>query len=199
MANLRRLRVTWSGFPVVGDCVSTFYSRSSTPTGFPGAVRSFFSSVAGLALPAVTITVPNSGDVISDVDGSLQGVWVDGTAPAAVVGTNTGDFAKGVGAQVRWHTDGVVGGRRVVGSTFIVPLAGGIFDTDGTLDATYVTALKTAGDALITSQTDLAIWSRPQPAREGAHGTLPARTGSSNFVLTCTAPDRVAWLRSRRQ
>lgn len=199
MADLRRLRVVWSGFPVVGDGVTTFYTRSTDPTGFPGAVRSFFSSVAGLAFPALTITVPNTGDVISDVDGSLQGVWTDGTAPAPVTGTNTGDFAKGVGAQVRWHTDGVVGGRRVVGSTFLVPLAGGIFDADGTLDTTYVTSVKTAADALIASQTTLAIWSRPQPAREGAHGTLPARPGSSNFVLASSVPDRVSWLRSRRQ
>lgn len=200
MTVLRRLKVDWSGTPVVGASVSTFYSASPDPTGFPSAVRAFFAALGGLAFPPLTITVPNTGDLINVQTGMLEGTWTDGTAPAPFSGTNSGDYAKGVGGQIRWVTGSVVAGRRLEGSTFLVPFAGGIFDTDGTLDTTMVTALKGAGDALIASPSMLSIWARPLPARPKKNGgTLPARTGESHMVMSCKVPDRVSWLKSRRR
>jgi len=199
MTDLRRMRVTWTGAGVVGDGVSTFYSANPDPSGFPAAVRAFFNGLGTLAFPPLTVQVPNTGDTISSVDGALVGTWTDGTVPAPFVGTNTGDYAKGVGGQIRWVTNAVVNRRRLEGSTFLVPFAAGIFDTDGTLDTSMVTALKTAGDTLIASTSMLSIWARPLPARPGAHGTLPARPGESHLVMACKVPDRVSWLKSRRR
>lgn len=181
------MRVTWTGSPVVGDSVTTLYF-SGSGTGRPAAARAFFASFA-LALPAgLTITIPNGGDKIDDGTGNLAGSWSEGTAPAPVTGGTAGEYAKGVGMQVRWRTDGIVGSRRVVGSTFIVPIVGSVFDTDGSLDNATVAANLTAANALISSTASLLVWSRP----------TPSRLGTSNPVVGATAPDRVSWLRSRR-
>lgn len=186
-AVLERIRVTWSGAGVVGPGLTTFYwtqPNSSTPAG----IRTFFSSLAALFPPSVTINVPNSGDLIDDSTGALTGSWVVGTTPAPVVGSSAGAYSAGVGAQVRWRTGGIVGGRRSVGSTFLVPCTGGAFDTDGTLQPSTVTLIQNAANALLAAQPNLAVWSRP----------TSTRSGSSHVITSAVVPDRPSWLRSRR-
>lgn len=187
MGSISRLRVSWTGGGVIGGGVSTFYFAGADGAN-PGAVRSFFNASPLLFPASVTITVPNNGDVIENTTGDLVGTWTSGGALAPVSGTNTGDFAMGVGMRVRWLTAGIVAGRRVNGSTFLVPIASGIFDTDGTLDGATVTAEKTAADALVAAAPALCVWSRP----------TPSRAGSSHLVMSTQVPDKVSWLRSRR-
>lgn len=188
MATLERIRVTWSGSGVVGPGLTTFFFTQ--PTGaLPSAVRTFFSSLAALFPPSVTIQVPNNGDLIDEATGALAGTWTVGSTPAAVVGSSAGAFQLGVGAQVRWRTAGIVGGRRSVGSTFLVPATGGAFDTDGTLQSTSVTLIQNAANALIVASPNLAVWSRPKGIRSGV----------AHVVTAATVPDRPSWLRSRRR
>lgn len=172
---------------MTGTGLSTFYFGTSG-TGVPAAVKSFFQSFA-LALPNnVTITIPQDGDLIDDATGNLVGTWSESSGGGTVQGGTAGDYAQGVGMQIRWQTGGIVGNRKVVGSTFIVPVTGAVFAADGTLDDATVTANRTAGTNLITAQPTLRVWSRPRVGR----------AGSSYAVTACRAPDRVSWLRSRR-
>lgn len=187
MAVLARLRCTWNGAGVVGPGVSTFYFDSAD-TGASTAVLAFFNTAPLLFPSSVQITVPSGGEMINDGDGSLAGTWNDPGTGGVVTGTNTGDFAMGVGFQVRWQTAGIVGGRRVVGSTFIVPIASGIFDTNGTLDTATVTAEQSAANTMIGGSVTFKVWSRP----------TPSRVGTSNNITSAVVPDRVSWLRSRR-
>lgn len=183
-----RLRAVWSGAGVVGPGVSTFYSLD-TAVGFPAAVRAAFEAWKSLFPPAVTITVPNNGDVIDAATGELTGVWTEGSAPAPVVGTGTGVYARGVGAQVRWRTPGIVGGRRVVGSTFLVPMVTLGFDTDGTLGAGAITTIQTGAAAYLAGTPGALIWSRPTSSRAGA----------TSLISSYTVPDRPSWIVSRRR
>lgn len=95
--------------------------------------------------------------------------------------------------RVKWFTGGIVHGRMVQGSTFIVPLMTTAYETDGTLTSAVTSNASTAANTLI-SATDTVIWSRPFPGSTGN----PARAGSSHAVIAATIPDKVSWLRTRR-
>lgn len=193
-----RLRVSWSGSGVVGPGLSTWYALDTSP-GFPAAVRAFYAALASNLPTSVSVSVPNNGDVLDPATGALTGTWTDGSVPAVVNGSGAGTFALGVGVQVRWSTGSIVSGRRVVGSTFIVPVVSPVFDSDGTITTATMTGLRTASANLITAAPYLVVWSRPQPARTGAHGPLPARAGSTALIGGSSWPDRPSWLTSRRR
>lgn len=186
MANIERMRVTWTGAPVTGDGLSTFYFKSGTTA--PAAIKTFFTAVAPYVASGVSWEIPTSGDVIDETTGGLTGVWA-AAGGGTVASSGNAEHAQGVGARLKWLTGGIVAGRRVVGSTFIVPVHRLMYDTDGTLAAGMVTAMFAAGSALVTATTpNLVIWSRP----------TPSRSGSSHPIVASVFPDKVSWLRSRR-
>lgn len=187
MPNLQRVRTTWSGSAVVGPGVSTFYVDEGV-TGFIPDFDAFWDSLASLLPVGVTLSTLNSGDLIDIDTGALTGTWTD-AGTATTTGTASGTFALGVGAVINWRTSGIRNGRRVRGSTFIVPIADSFFDTSGTLSSSAVTALNAAPNTLITAVAGLRIWSRPGPL---------GNDGQSNTVVSADVPDRPSWLRSRR-
>ena len=193
-----RLRVVWSGSTVVGPGLSTFYALDTSP-GFPAAVRQLFESWKTNFPTGTTITVPNNGDVINPATGTLTGTWTDGTAPAPVTGTGTGVYAKGVGAQIRWKTPGIVNGRRVVGSTFLVPMVTIGFDTDGTLGPATITGITTAATTYLASVPGALVWSRPYPGDPSATPPKPSRVGTTSLINAVQVPDRASWIVSRRK
>jgi hypothetical protein len=96
-----------------------------------------------------------------------------------------------VGARVKWNTNGLFGDRKVVGSTFIVPLIINAYEGAGNLTSAVITNLQSAANALVTDMAgDMVIWSR------GRVGGPPI--GEKNAVVSASAPDKVSWLRSRR-
>lgn len=172
---------------MVGPGVSTFYFGEAA-SGFPADLFNFWDALKGIIGGGVTVTVPDSGDLIDVATGELSGTWTD-TGGGAISSTGIGDYALGVGARIRWHTNGVVGGRRVVGSTFIVPLAPGSYQSSLGLTNAVVTTLTAAAGALFSAASGPNhVYSKPRPGR----------AGSSHPVVSASAPDAVSWLRSRR-
>lgn len=199
MAQVRVMRVALSGDAVVGGGVMTFYNTSETATGWPAAVKQFLNAAPLMWPTALTFTVPNVGDVIEHSTGELLGSWTDGPAQAAFSGTNTGDWAAGVGIRVVWETNNIHSRRRFRGSNFLVPVAAGIFDTNGTVDEATRTERLTAATAYIASQAQAAVYARPKPERpKKGGGTLPQEPGFFAPIITARIPDKVSWLRSRR-
>lgn len=189
MATLKRLRVEWAGSSIDGPAVSTFYVSDVT-SGFPAAFLTFFNDIKALFPPGVTITIPNEGETISDLTGDLNGFWTD-TGGGSVTGTGAGGYTRGVGIRIKWKTTGIFSGRRVVGSTFLVPADKGTFTTDGLPTTATVDALEDAGNNLIGDvDGDFLIWSRPN--------NVSLTNGDSNPVIAPDMPRRVSWLRSRR-
>lgn len=187
MTTINRLRVVWGGSGITGPGLSTFYFGSAAVDA-PDDVFDFFNAAPLLYPTKVSIFVPSGGDQIDDVTGDLVGTWDGGDVGGLVSGTNTGDFFAGVGTRVKWPTNGIVGGRRVVGSTFLCPIASAIANTDGSIDSATVTSLAASAAALVAAQPTMRIWSRP----------TPARAGTSSVVQTVEVPGRTSWLRSRR-
>lgn len=193
MTSLNRVVVEWGGSPIVGRACSVLhYSASDNAAPPVAAIASAFESFKSCIAAGVTITVPGSGDVINDVDGSLVGSW---TATAPPVVTATGSFvpAAGVGACVSWNTGGIVPGtkgpRRLRGRTFLVPLSSGMYQSNGTLlDANI--SLINAWASSIMGAGPLAVWHRPNAAA--------GIVGNSYGVQSFRVRDKVAYLSSRR-
>ena len=172
---------------MTGPGVTTFYWNEAD-TGFQPKVIAFFNAVKNVVAVGVTWTIPASGDLIDVATGEITGAWVDGTS-SSVASAQAGNYAAGVGARIAWQTSGIRNGRRVRGSTFIVPVTVAGYDAGGTLATSVIDACNTAAGTLFTAgATGLRIWSRPGPS--GA--------GQANTVLNGSCPDRVSWLRTRR-
>lgn len=187
MPNLQRVRVLWSGSPVVGGGVSTFYLDEAA-TGHVAAIRQFFQSINAFIASGVLIDVQPSGDLIDIATGALTGAWNE-SGVGQVVATGSGLHVGGTGARVVWATSGIRNGRRVKGSTFIAPLSANLFEADGTPVAAAITAIEGAASALRAAlPTQLIIYSRPG-------GGLP---GLGSPVISSSVPNRASWLRSRR-
>lgn len=186
MADIQRIRVELTGITALPG-VATFYSEVAVPSA-KADITTFFTSIAGLMPNGLQITVPNSGDVIDDTDGSLTGVWTEGTA-STIGASGSGVYAAGVGARVVWGTNGIRNRRRVRGSTFICPMVASEFDSTGTIGSSALTTLRNAATVLASSGL-LRVWSRPT--------SVVAADGASHTVLNGSVPDRVTALRSRR-
>jgi hypothetical protein len=137
----------------------------------------------------VTWSIPNSGDIINDANGALEGVWTGGTA-AQVTGTGASLYAQGVGYRIVWNTNGIRGSRRVRGSSFMCPMDSAMLDAAGTLGSTQIAAIVTAATSVISNSPDeLRVWSKP-------HKGLA--DGTSHVVTSASVPDQISWLRTRR-
>lgn len=190
MATLSRLEVTWSGTPVTGGGISTFYSSNSDPTAFYTAVRAFFVAVGPSIASGVTFSFSPSGDTIESTTGQINGSW-SLTTPTAVAASGSSNWAMGVGTRVRWLTAGITRGRRVRGSTFLVPLGGNLYDGTGSIADATVSTLATAAVTLAAADSgSMRIYSRPT--------SIAAADGVAHAVTGSDLPDRVSWLRSRR-
>lgn len=189
MTSLNRLVIAWSGPNVVGSAVSVLHYSASDNSAPPvAAVVTALQGIRPVMAGGVIATVPNTGDVIDDVTGTLTGVWsTTGGAAVAMTGYATGPA--GVGACIGWQTGGIVYGKKLRGRTFMVPLSGDSYDSTGTLTANVLSVLGTFANAMQASGP-LAVWSRPNPAK--------ARVGNSYGVVSNRIRDKVAILTSRR-
>lgn len=188
MATLERIRVTWTGSPVVGPSVSTFYRDVANPATVLAALTSFFTAIAGVLPAGLQIAVQGSGDLIESTDGSLAGSW-SGSGGGVVNASGSSGFTMGVGARVVWGTNGVHGGRRVKGSTFLVPISSNNFEGAGAIAASFISTVQAAADTLV-NDTDGAMVILSKPSL--------TESGEFSPVVSALVPDAVSWLRSRR-
>lgn len=184
--------VQWNGAPG-GTGYSVFYFADGT-VGIPGALQAFYTTLQGRVTNDITWVIPSSGKQLDPANGNLVGSWSE-TPVANVSGTSVSSYAAPTGGVIQWNTDTVVNNRIVKGRTFIVPLASGSYDTDGSLIAATLTDLQTAGDGLVTFGTPgTVIWSRPI---KDQNGNL-LRAGTEATVQSATARDYAAILTGRR-
>lgn len=175
-----------------------YVSGGSEPTG--SQAQSAVNAVAGLwealksLLPnEVSIQVSPTVDTYDDITAVLTGSQVVSTPPPVKVGLGTGTYAGGVGFKIDWNTGVILGGRRVVGRTYVVPATSTVFDIDGTLAASAISAANTAAANMLTAMStggcNLAVWTKP-----GGVSSVPGMTA----VTSGTCRDKTAILRGRR-
>jgi len=187
MTTLVRVRVALGGTAVTGPGVSTFYSAGAASVIQP-ALKAFYTSLLSAFPIGLTITVPTAGETIDDNTGAINGAWAAGSG-GTLTGAGAGNYPAGVGARIVWETAGITGGRRVRGSTYLVPLAGGSYDADGSIIAAGIVSFDAAASTLVTALGgEMVILSR----------VTSSHSGTSHAVTSSRTPDKVSWLRSRR-
>ncbi|HEX6827321.1 MAG TPA: hypothetical protein VF077_13465, partial [Nitrospiraceae bacterium] len=147
---------------------------------------------------ALTIVVPNSGDVIDTGTNQITGAWV-GSGGGTTSSTATANpFSGTSGALVRWQTGAVLNGRRVTGRTYLVPLNNLQYANDGSLSGTCVNAIQTAAAALITALApNLRVYGPPRDADPDVEGDL-GKPAIDAATIAAIVPDLAVVMRSRR-
>lgn len=190
---VEQYRAFWS-IPNAGPAVSTFHGVANVPATaqlFADNIRAFFNTLAARLPDEVSITFDTEVVTIDTATGVLESVEPVAN-PAVVDGSGTGVWAAGTGARCVWVTGNVIAGRRVRGSTYLVPLAANQYDANGQIVSTAIAAITNAGTTLIADNLadgcPLQVYSRPIPGRPGAVST----------VQSASTPAVVGTLRGRK-
>lgn len=188
MASLSRVVVEWSGQAVKGLSVNVLHFLHDGAGPSSAGILAAYSNLAGRTYSLQKITVPNTGEIIESTTGDLVGVWTS-SGGGVVSGAASNPGPAGVGACVTWSTGAIIAGRHVKGRTFLCPLAGDAYESDGTLTAAFLTN----GAAFITALQaagTLEIWHRPTSSGGSDGAACPVVSGRMR--------DHVAYLSSRR-
>lgn len=191
---LLQVTVEWGGFPGAPGYTNLHYTNAGIITSAVDnaveASRKLFDDHKSLYASNETFTVSNEVKEFDIVTGALIGLHSPGTPAAVVTGSGSASMGPGpAGACVSLGTDGVNRGRRVRGRVFLVPIAVGWFQNDGTLVPATIPLIEGAFTTWRTSAAyETLVWSRPRLGAGGA--AFP--------ILSSTVRDRVAVLRSRR-
>jgi len=164
------------------------------------AVGDFAQTIAAHTASGVRLAVQPEVEVVDESNGQVGDI-IGTTAPAAVSGPTSGNYAGPSGAVINWLTADVWNGRRVRGRTFIVPLAATAYDAQGTLQSTTITALTGAANTLRAREdVQLSIFRRPIRGKTSglSDETVVISPGGQYRVTSAAVPDKVAILRSRR-
>jgi hypothetical protein len=176
----------WTGFPGAPGYTVLYWNDVTGPNLV--ALQAFWAGIMDRLPTNTTIQVQNSGDRIDENTGAVVGSWA-GPSQVSLVGTMGGAYSAPSGAHINWRTSAIINGRRLKGRTFLVPLGGAAYDSDGTLAAATLTDLRANLATFVTAAAaDLRVWHRPV----GGAG------GSAGVVTAADIPDKTAVLRSRR-
>lgn len=191
MSGLLRLTTVWEGAPGLPG-YTNFYghhngvSAQDVADQFADDIHDFWNTVNGYLPAAVSVTISPTWQSIAEATGDVQAEGQVASPPALVQGTWGGVWAGNCGVAVDWHTSTFISGRRLKGRTYLVPFAN-VFEYNGTLVSTAITAIGDAATTLYTGSTNMVVWHRPV----GGAG------GSSAQITSVSISDRVAILRSR--
>lgn len=195
---IARIVCPWGNWPG-SPGVSVFYGDAATMQPLVTGLKTFFDQFSTFVPSGLSISVPNSGDLLDEATGTITGAWSLPTAPNPTTMTGTGVYAGNAGMVVHWLTTTVLDGRRARGRTFIVPLVSGAYDSQGSLTTTAVGAAQSAATALVTAASgSLTVWHRPKFQKPKTTPPTIIRQGSKAVVTSAKVPDLAVSLRSRR-
>jgi hypothetical protein len=162
------------------------------------AARTFWDAIKANMPNEVSFVVSPVVDYYLTSDASLSGSVSAPTPPVAVLGTGTASYSMAAGLKLNWNTTTIRNGRRVRGSTFLVPTTSSAFNQTGTADTTVRTAINTAAAAYLNalSATGLkgVVWSRPLD-EDDPNGP---RDGATADITGVEVSEKTAILRGRR-
>lgn len=211
MTSILRVKLRWSGFSgAPGYTIFHFRDFGGTGEWNPGVpeataavsrVNDFGLGIRTVLPAGVSVQTENTVEEIEDTTGELVDIW-NGTGGMTSVGTGTAGaaYAAPVGAVINWRTNTVRKGRRIRGRSFVVPLAGDKYQSDGSLSADCITAITNAANALAagTGTPDLGVYARPTRTKNTDGTTTTTPDGQWAPVGSVNIPDKAAVLRSRR-
>jgi hypothetical protein len=196
MTSILRMRVGWSGSLVTGPGVSTLYCSATASAGWPAATSTLFANIKGVVPTGITFDIPSVVDELDLDTGELLGAYTLGGGGTQTSSGGAVDYKPGVGLRIRWGTNGVVGGRRVSGTTFVCPIISSAVP-NGVVDSSQRSVIASAGAAYIAAAGFTPMVYSPKvennPDPKGKN-----RPGAQTEITSCSVPVQMTWLRSRR-
>src|SRR3954447_19543393 len=154
MAVIQRIRATWTGFAGAPG-YSNFHFSTTDPLAASAAaaaarVRTFFFDCRSYLVAGSTVSIDTAVPFFNEEDGLVfQEVAITAPSPVSGLAPSQG-YSGATGASVKWSSATYREGHRVYGRTYLVPLAGGALQNNGSLDDTARSVLTTAAAALLT-------------------------------------------------
>lgn len=197
-----------SGRAVGGGVNSWTFVQAAIPSDpFPpssvdlvrDSLETFYTDLDGYFPPSGHVTLPPEASLYDESTGQLTAV-VSGTGGSAVVDGTDASSKTSRATQLKIQTrSGVIqDGRELRGGIFFGPISETALTISGVLDSATITAVETAGSALLSTLVAggvlMVVWRRPRPA--SAPGG--ARDGSLALVQSISVWNQPAVLRSRR-
>lgn len=203
MANVSAVQAVWNFGTGGPGLTKLWFQELLDPTARQAGVdsaRALLSSLVSVLRSDWNIQVQTLIQNYSLDTGQLVNEFTAGTTPPQINGTvaTTAGYQLGVGARILWRTGVVLGGRKVVGRTFCVPLAA--FTTSaGIVIAALQSTVKTATTAYATQAGARPIvWHKvfgPPPA---GGGPRPYQAGTAVPIVSGDMLSAPSSLRSRR-
>lgn len=198
MTSVARIRVVWSGSPVVGPGVSTFYADGAITTGWAAALNALFTAVKNNVAAGVQWQIPSTVDILDVATGKLTQIQSSDPGSTVIANGSPVDYKPGVGGRIRWITGGVTAGRRCTGTTFIVPTNSAEVP-NGILQGGTVTAWTNAANAYRASTSFTpVIYTKPTVTRTVNGKTVTGHAGATHPITAVQVPTAMTWLRTRR-
>ena len=183
----REILVDWTTASGAGKVSVFHFIEASAVASQRDELATFLGECDDYLDNSVTWTIRTAGREMTAATGALAGAWTDSTVYTGT-GAGTGEpAADSTQVLVRWLTDHIVGTRFLQGRTFLPGVATTQL-SNGNFNPTGITDITAAGQALIDSSVQLAVWHRPIG---GAGGVQWAAD-------TCTVSSELAVLRRRR-
>ena len=210
MAAIVRVKLQWQGWQGAPGLTAFHFREDADHGNFSNnaiaatqAVESFAETIKTQLPSGVTIQCATEVESLEETTGAL--IDVTNVTPAAAKRNDAAvgeSFAAAAGAVINWRTNVVRRRRRIRGRSFLVPLKGGAFQSDGTLSAGTITALQTAANNLlnVAATPDFGVWGRPTRVLD-VNGKFTGETlpdGIWASAVSASVPDMSAVLRSRR-
>jgi len=159
------------------------------------ATRAFWDAIKLYIPNEVVLTVLPTVDLYDWQTGTLYGSHTVGTAPATVTGTGASSYNMAAGVKVNHQTEIIANGRRVRGTTYVVPADGASYTATGGVSTGVKTAIDAAGIVYLASMSTAGnaalVWSRPTSPG-------PSTDGFTSVVSSMKTADKAAILRGRR-
>lgn len=201
MPTVYRVTAIWAGFQGAPGYSKFSFSDLTTEAArnaAGAAVKAYFQALTPYMLNTWTVAIQALVEDFDVATGDLTGENQMTTVPSAAAGSSAAtNWVQGSGFFVGWRTSTIYLGRRVQGRTFHVP-AVACFDTDGTLSAGSLTAIRAAADGLVAAVgAELCVW-----AKQWTKPVPPAKPVQIGGVLapvtSSLVKDQASQLRSRR-
>ena len=164
------------------------------------AVRAFWDSVKLYIPNEVTLTILPTVDMYDSATNTLNGSSTAASAPAVVVGTDTGVYGMASGIKVNLQTNIISYGRRVKGCIYIVPAGQAAYTNTGQVASAAKTAIDAAecnphhGDEHCRLSRSMLVQGKDCP--DDPRGPDPSRCQHQNQRPDCDSagPARLAFL-----
>jgi hypothetical protein len=178
----------WNGAP---GYMSLYCQGTDTVAiqDFANAFRAWIDAIKGQFPTSVQFAWRSDYRQVNEITGDLVTIGALGVVPSVVNGAGTADFNAGAGASVNWLTADSAGSRLRTGRTYLVPLGGNAYESNGTLTPAGLVVLRAAAAAfVVTTGGTHVVWKRPV---DGAGGAI-------SEVIASRVNDIGALLKSRR-